>query len=150
MRPLAFIAALAIGFAGGSVALAQHGDHHGSGGAGSGSDGMTMVCCDGASDMCDPAVCPGHKENKDGKCDMSKCCGSMMKGMEDMMDHHGNGMDHMSDMEDMMRHHHDGATGDKMCGERMKCCKKKNCCAKMTDNPSARSEKSRRRLPTLW
>jgi hypothetical protein len=144
MRLLGIIAAVAIGVASGSTALAQHGDHHGGGGGmgmGSGSEEMTMSCCDWSTDMCDPAACPGHKAKKDGKCDMSKCMGEMMGGMGDMMkDHHAGGM---GDMGDMMNEHHAGEAGETMSGEKMKCCKQKK------DNPNARAARNTRELPTL-
>ena len=128
MRLLGIIAALAIGLAGGSAALAQHGTHHGRGGMGMGSssDEMTMACCESMTDMCDPAACPAHKEKKDGKVDMTKCC-KMKESKGDTMMNHGSG--------DM------GSMGEMMCGEKMKCCKK------MPANPDAGTADSA--LPTL-
>lgn len=107
MKLFGFIAALVFGLAGGSLAVAQHGDHHGD----SNGDKMMMSCCTGSTSMCgtgDMSECPGHEAGDDGTCDMSTCCGDMMEDMEDMMGGHS-----MEGME---------------CGEKemrkMKCCQK--------------------------
>lgn len=134
MRLLGIFAAVAIGIAGGSIALAQHGGGMGSG-MGMGSGGTMMACCDGATDGCTAEACPGHKKMKDGTCDMSACCGEMMGGgMGDMMkDRQAGGMGNMGDM---MKDHHrgDASKGEMMCcGEKSKCCKSK----KPKPSPSA-------------
>lgn len=152
MKVFGILAALTIALCGGSVATAQHGNHHNSGGnngSGSGSGQSMMSCCNGTADMCDPATCPGHIEKKDGKCDMSKCCGKMMGQMGDASgDQHSGGtcdMGNMGGMGGMMGDHHGQGNGNGAmgCGSGMGCCRTK------TKNPEAASGQNGAPKPTL-
>jgi hypothetical protein len=127
MRLLGIIAALTIGLAGTSVAVAQHDGHHGGGRNGGGNGGsMTMTCGQSTTtSMCDTTNCAGHKEKKDGTCDMSKCCGGM-NGC-DMM----NGDMMGGDMGDMMNQHHGSGGGDMM-----------NCCRQKKTNTSGTASRA--------